>query len=91
MNAETHSPNPTILLRITDGTHYMHRVFDDFELAVKSAEAFAGAGFAVSLVSATGQFLCGFEPQVQRMPSRAAAQLRALARAESPADVALPT
>jgi hypothetical protein len=91
MHAESRTPNPTVLLRITDGTNYMHRVFDDFADAVKSAEAFAGAGFAVSLVSATGQFLCGFEPQVQRMPSRTAAQLRALARTESSADAALPT
>jgi hypothetical protein len=44
----------------------MHRSFNDFGQAVKSAEAFAGAGFLVSMVSATGQFLMRFEPRFQR-------------------------
>jgi len=60
---------PTILLRISDRIHHMHRAFNDFSEAVKSAEAFAGAGFAVEMVSATGQFLMGFSPKVQRLPN----------------------
>jgi hypothetical protein len=67
MQAILRSPSPTVLLRITDGTYHMHRAFNDFTQAVKSAEAFAGAGFAVDLVSATGQFLMGYEPRVQRL------------------------
>jgi hypothetical protein len=58
---------PMILLRIGDGTHHMHRAFNDFGKAVKSAEAFAGAGFRVSMVSATGQFLMCFEPRFHRL------------------------
>jgi hypothetical protein len=68
MHPELRSPSPTVLLRISDGTHRMHRSFDDFALAVKSAEAFAGAGFVVHVMSATGRFLMGFEPRVQRLP-----------------------
>jgi hypothetical protein len=60
----THSP--TILLRISDATHHMHRAFTDFFAAMKSAEAFAGAGFSVSMVSATGKLLMTFEPRVPR-------------------------
>jgi hypothetical protein len=45
----------------------MHRTFNDFTQAVKSAEAFAGAGFNVALVSATGKFLMGYEPRAQRL------------------------
>jgi hypothetical protein len=67
MHTVFRSPSPTVLLRITDGTCHMHRPFNDFTQAVKSAEAFAGAGFAVALVSATGQFLMGFEPRVHRL------------------------
>ncbi|WP_435018861.1 hypothetical protein TA3x_000848 [Tundrisphaera sp. TA3] len=59
--------SPTILLRITDGSVHMHRSFDDFKEAQRSAEAFAGAGFAVAMISATGRFLQAFEPK----PSRA--------------------
>ncbi len=54
---------PLILLRISDGSVHMHRSFDDFPQAVRSAEAFAGAGYAVAMISATGRFLMGFEPQ----------------------------
>ena len=63
MTPATRSPSPTILLRITDGGAYMHRAFNDFAQATRSAEAFAGAGFAVSMVSATGQFLQRFAPR----------------------------
>jgi hypothetical protein len=45
----------------------MHRSFNDFSQAVKSAEAFAGAGYEVAMVSATGQFLMRFEPRVHRV------------------------
>jgi hypothetical protein len=44
----------------------MHRAFNDFTQAMESAEAFASAGFAVAMVSATGQFLMRFEPRLQR-------------------------
>jgi hypothetical protein len=67
MRTHSHSLSPTILLRISDGTHHMHRSFEDFGQAIKSAEAFAGAGFAVAMVSATGQFLMRFEPKIQRL------------------------
>jgi hypothetical protein len=52
----------------------MHRPFNDFVEAMQSAEAFAGAGFSVAMVSATGQFLMGFEPKVPRVsvPTRPA-------------------
>jgi hypothetical protein len=40
----------------------MHRSFNDFSQASRSAEAYAGAGFNVSMISATGRFLMGFEP-----------------------------
>ncbi len=56
------SASPTILLRISDGQVHMHRSFNDFPQAERSARAFAGAGFAVSMMSATGRFLMGFEP-----------------------------
>ena len=57
------SASPIILLRITDGSVHMHRSFNDFNRAVESAEAFAGAGFSVAMMSATGRFLMGFEPK----------------------------
>ena len=57
----TGSLSPTLLLRISDGDHHMHRSFNDFQMAVQSAEAFADAGFRVSMISATGRFLMGFE------------------------------
>lgn len=57
------SASPTILLRITDGSVHMHRAFNDYMQAVQSAEAFAGAGFSVAMISATGRFLMGFAPK----------------------------
>lgn len=66
MMTAVHSMSPTILLRISDGTYHMHRSFNDFGQAVKSAEAFAGAGFSVAMVSATGQYLMRFEPHFRR-------------------------
>ena len=57
------STSPMILLRISDGSAHMHRSFNDFPQAERSAEAFAGAGFAVAMMSATGRFLMGFEPK----------------------------
>ena len=44
----------------------MHRAFNDFGQAVRSAESYAGAGFSVSLISATGRFLMAYEPQTRR-------------------------
>jgi hypothetical protein len=67
MGTKTHSESPTILLRVSDGTFHMHRSFNDFGQALKSAEAYAGAGFSVAMISATGRFLMGFEPRKQRM------------------------
>jgi hypothetical protein len=61
------STSPTILLRISDGSFHMHRSFSDFSQACRSAEAYAGAGFHVSMISATGRFLMGFEPRGQRV------------------------
>ena len=63
MNATQRSASPTILLRISDGSVHMHRSFNDFAQAVRSAEAFAGAGFTVAMMAATGRFLMGFEPK----------------------------
>jgi hypothetical protein len=57
------STGPMILLRISDGSVHMHRSFNDFPQAERSAQAFAGAGFAVAMMSATGRFLMGFEPK----------------------------
>ncbi len=57
---------PTILLRITDGSVHMHRSFNNFADAQRSAEAFAGAGFSVAMISATGRFLLAFEPKGTR-------------------------
>lgn len=68
MMAVVKSESPTVLLRITDGTSYMHRSFCDFGQAHRSAEAFAGAGFAVAMVSATGRVLMHFEPRNRRLP-----------------------
>jgi hypothetical protein len=67
MSTVTHSMSPTILLRITDGSVHMHRSFNDFAQAQKSAEAFAGAGFNVAMISATGRFLMGFDPPAKRV------------------------
>ena len=63
MSERSRSVSPTILLRISDGTFHMHRSFNDFSRPIRSAEAFAGAGFSVSMISATGRFLMGFEPE----------------------------
>ncbi len=63
MTIATRSASPTLLLRISDGTFHMHRAFNDFQQAQRSAEAFAGAGYAVSMISATGRFLLGFKPK----------------------------
>jgi predicted neuraminidase len=67
MATSSHSESPTILLRVSDGTFHMHRSFNDFSLASRSAEAYAGAGFSVSMISATGRYLMGFEPRQQRL------------------------
>ncbi len=58
--------SPTILLRITDGGVHMHRSCNNFAEALRSAEAFAGAGFSVAMISATGRFLLAFEPKGTR-------------------------
>jgi hypothetical protein len=63
MGESKNSASPTILLRISDGSVHMHRSFNDFSLAERSAQAFAGAGFAVAMISATGRFLMGYEPR----------------------------
>jgi hypothetical protein len=67
MAKRSHSESPTILLRVSDGTFHMHRSFNDFNLAIRSAEAYAGAGFTVAMISATGRFLMGFDPRPQRL------------------------
>jgi hypothetical protein len=67
MSERPRSVSPMILLRISDGTFHMHRSFNDFSQAVKSAEAYVGAGFSVSMISATGRFLMGFEPRGERI------------------------
>ena len=41
------------------------REVEAFDRMIRSAEAFAGAGFAVSLFSATGRFLMGFQAKRQ--------------------------
>ena len=67
MTQRVPSISPTILLRITDGSFHMHRSFSDFTQAVRSAEAYASAGFTVAMISATGRYLMGFEPRDQRV------------------------
>jgi hypothetical protein len=62
-----HSDSPTVLLRISDGSDLFHRSFSDYNQAVRSAEAYAGAGFMVAMISATGRFLMGFEPRWQQI------------------------
>ena len=62
---ETRSTSPKVMLRISDGSREMRRAFTDFGQAVQSAEAYAGAGFVVDVISATGLFLMGFEPRWQ--------------------------
>ncbi len=66
MPTKIHSESPTILLRVSDGTFHTHRSFNDFGQATKSAEAYAGAGFNVAMISATGRYLMGFEPRIHR-------------------------
>jgi hypothetical protein len=61
------STSPMILLRISDGHFHMHRSFSDFSQAYRSAEAYASAGFSVSMISATGRYLMGFEPRGRRV------------------------
>ena len=63
--SKSRSASPTILLRISDGSAHMHRSFNDFAQATRSAEAFAGAGFNVAMMSATGQFLMAYEPKTR--------------------------
>jgi hypothetical protein len=65
MEKERHSESPTVMLRISDGSRSMRRTFSDFSQAVHAAEAYAGAGFMVAMVSATGRFLMGFQPRWQ--------------------------
>jgi hypothetical protein len=69
MPRNTHSSSPTVLLRITDGAYHMHRAFNEFGPAVRSAEAYAGAGFSVAMISATGRFLMAYEPRGKRTPA----------------------
>jgi hypothetical protein len=45
----------------------MHRSFSDFSQATRSAEAYAGAGFSVAMISATGRFLMSFDPRQKRI------------------------
>lgn len=65
-STRSNTMSPTILLRITDGIVHMHRSFTDFDQAQRSAEAFAGAGFSVAMISATGRFLMNFEAASKR-------------------------
>jgi hypothetical protein len=67
MAMKSHSDSPTILLRVSDGTFHMHRSFNDFAQATRSAEAYAGAGFSVAMISATGRFLMAFNPRSHRI------------------------
>ena len=67
MSNSVHSESPTILLRISDETFHMHRSFNDFAQASRSAEAYAGAGFSVAMISATGRFLMAFEARRHRV------------------------
>jgi hypothetical protein len=66
MTIRSHSDSPTILLRVSDGNFHMHRSFNDFSQATRSAEAYAGAGFHVAMMSATGKFLLGFDSRQKR-------------------------
>jgi hypothetical protein len=67
MGKSFHSDSPTVVLRISDGSYHMHRSFSDFSQATRSAEAYAGAGYAVAMISATGRFLMSFEARRQRL------------------------
>jgi hypothetical protein len=61
MSSRPTSTSPTVLLRINDGRFHTHRSFSDFAEALRSAEAYSRAGFAVAVFSATGRLLMGFE------------------------------
>ena len=52
-----HSESPTILLRISDSSFHMHRSFNDFGQAIRSAEAYAGA--VSQLAASTAQAMKG--------------------------------
>lgn len=67
MSSKPQSVSPTIVLRISDGTSHMHRSFSDFNQACHSAEAYAGAGFSVAMISATGRFLMSYDPHRQKV------------------------
>ena len=64
-----HSLSPTILLRISDGSFHMHKAFNDFGQAMRSAEAYSEAGFWVAMISATGRFIMAFDPRGVRLPA----------------------
>lgn len=66
MPRASHSCSPTVLLRISDGTFHIHRSFHDFSQALRSAQAYAGAGYSVAMISATGRYLMGFDPRSRR-------------------------
>jgi hypothetical protein len=68
MTRHTHSVSPTILLRISDGSFHMHRAFNEYGQALRSAEAYARAGFTVAMMSATGRFLMSFEARGKSAP-----------------------
>lgn len=68
MPRTAHSASPTVMLRITDGAIHTHRAFNSFGPAVRSAEAYAGAGFSVTMISATGRFLMAFQPRGRKAP-----------------------
>jgi hypothetical protein len=55
-----------VLLRINSGEFHMHRSFNDFRQAVRSAESYARAGYSVAMISATGRFLMAYEPRSRR-------------------------
>jgi hypothetical protein len=61
------SDSPTVLLRISDGVTEIRRAFSDFAEALEAAEAYAGAGFWVAMISATGRFLMDFDPTWPRL------------------------
>lgn len=61
------SISPKVMLRISDGTMHMHRSFSEFTQAQRSAEAYAGAGFTVAMISATGRLLLEFAPRGQKV------------------------
>lgn len=63
MTRTLRSNSPTILLRICDGSYHTHRAFNEFSQAHRSAEAYAGAGFSVAMISATGRFIMSFQPR----------------------------